>query len=105
MIITILNLMPIGMLDGGHIIRALFSNQKSYRIFSFNLSFHQVLSLFGAIIMAIMGYRLMTLLIFFLIRRHPGPVNDLIPLSSGRKVLGLGLLFMLIVCATPLWGI
>lgn len=55
--------------------------------------------------MAIMGYRLMTLLIFFLIRRHPGPVNDLIPLSSGRKVLGLGLLFMLIVCAIPLWGI
>lgn len=106
MLITMLNLMPVGMLDGGHISRALFSNRKVFKFFFFQLSFHRIISLIGILVTAILGYWPMALLMLFFGRAgHPGPVNDVIPLSNGRKILAVGLLFLLVVCATPLHSI
>jgi len=91
MIITMLNLMPIGMLDGGHISRALFGNK------------YRIISAIGIGIMLLLGYWLMALLILFLgLSRHAGPLNDTIPLSNGRKILGIGVFCLLVICATPL---
>ncbi|MEA1964230.1 MAG: site-2 protease family protein, partial [Candidatus Aerophobetes bacterium] len=105
MIITMLNLMPVGMLDGGHISRALFGNKKLGRS-SFRPSVHKVVSLIGVGVTAILGYWLMAvLMLFFGMVGHPGPVEDTIPLTKGRKVMGIGLFFLLVICATPLTGI
>ncbi|MCD6232091.1 site-2 protease family protein [Candidatus Aerophobetes bacterium] len=91
MVITMLNLMPIGMLDGGHISRALFGNK------------YRIISMIGIGIMLLLGYWLMALLIIFLgLFRHTGPVDDTIPLSNGRKILGIGVACLLVICATPL---
>lgn len=103
MLVTMLNLLPVGMFDGGHVSRALFGEKILFRIFSFKVSLHRMVSLIGVIVVAVMGYWLMALLmLLFGLRDHPGPVNDAIPLSNGRKILAVGLLGLLIVCAVPL---
>ena len=103
MLITMLNLMPVGMLDGGHISRALFGGRRLFRLAFFELSLARVISLIGVLVTAILGYWLMALLmLFFGVRGHPGPVDDALPLSNGRKILAVGLLCLLIVCATSL---
>ena len=106
MVITMLNLMPVGMLDGGHISRALFGGKRVFRFFFFELSLPRVISLIGVLVTVMLGYWLMALLILFLGGAgHPGPVNDAIPLSNGRKILALGLMCLLVVCITPLRSI
>ncbi len=106
MVITMLNLMPVGMLDGGHISRALFGGKKLFRFFFFEPSLPRVISLIGVLITVLLGYWLMALLILFLGGAgHPGPVDDTIPLSNRRKILALGLMGLLIVCTTPLRSI
>jgi len=42
------------------------------------------------------------LMLLFGVRGHPGPLDDAVPLSNGRRILAVGLLCLLIVCATPL---
>jgi len=106
MVITMLNLMPVGMLDGGHISMALFGGKRVFRFFFFELSLPRVISLIGVLVTVMLGYWLMALLILFLGGAgHPGPVNDTIPLSNGRKILALGLMCLLVVCITPLRSI
>jgi len=105
-LITMLNLMPVGMLDGGHISRALFGGRRLFKLAFFELSLPRVISLIGVLVTAILGYWLMALLMLFLgVRGHPGPVDDAVPLSNGRKILAVGLLCLLVVCATPLYSI
>ena len=93
MIITTLNLMPVATLDGGHISRALFGSR-----------FHWLVSFIGVGITFLLGYWLFGMLILlFAMRRHPGPTYDLIPLSKGRKLLSIGLLGILFLCAAPIY--
>jgi len=94
MIITMLNLLPVAELDGGHISRALFGQRR-----------HRLISFGGAGLALVLGYWLfgVLILIFALKRAHPGPINDVVPLSGGRHLVSLGLLVMLVLCATPLY--
>jgi len=93
MIITTLNLLPVAMLDGGHISRALFGSK-----------FHWLISFVGVGITFLLGYWLFgVLILLFAMRRHPGPTDDLIPLSKARKLLSLGLLGVLLICAAPIY--
>ena len=95
MIITTLNLLPVAMLDGGHISRALFGSK-----------FHWLISFIGVGITFLLGYWFFgVLILLFAMRRHPGPTNDLTPLSNGRKLLSLGLLGILFLCAAPIYQI
>ncbi|MFP3975699.1 MAG: site-2 protease family protein [Dehalococcoidia bacterium] len=94
MIITMLNLLPVSMLDGGHITRALFGGR-----------YHRIVSFIGAGVTFALGYWLfgILILIFAIRAKHPGPVDDSIALSSARKVVAVGLLAILIICAVPLY--
>jgi len=106
MLITMLNLMPVGMLDGGHISRALFGGKRVFRFFFFELSLPRIISLIGVLVTAMLGYWLMALLMLVLGGAgHPGPVNDATALSNGRKILAVGLVCLLVVCITPLRSI
>ncbi|MCS7140138.1 MAG: site-2 protease family protein [Candidatus Nezhaarchaeota archaeon] len=76
MLITFLNTLPVGQLDGGHVTRALFGSSK-----------HAKISLVAVVIMLITGFIVMamiSLLIFF--RGHPGPLDDVSPPSRSRRV-------------------
>lgn len=93
MIITTLNLLPVAALDGGHISRALFGSK-----------FHWLISFIGVGITFLLGYWFFgVLILLFAMRRHPGPTDDLIPLSKGRKLFSLGLLGIFFLCAAPIY--
>lgn len=90
--ITALNLVPIGQLDGGHILYCLIGRRA-----------HAVALLFVVLVvayMAITQYWLFSVMIVLMVLmglRHPPTANDNVPLSPGRVLLGwLTLAFLLI---------
>ena len=94
LLVTALNLLPSGQLDGGHIAYALFGAgyTKVARAVPFLL-------LPMGFLWA--GWVIWAVMLFFLGTRHPAPVFDEIPLSRGRRLVGIvaGILFL--VCFTP----
>ncbi|HIH36939.1 MAG TPA: site-2 protease family protein [Methanocellales archaeon] len=94
MLVTMLNLMPVGMLDGGHISRALLGGDL-----------HRVVSFIGVIATFMIGFWMMAVfMLFFAMSPHSGPLDDVSPLTPKRKLISLFLGSMLILCLTPLWG-
>jgi membrane-associated protease RseP (regulator of RpoE activity) len=93
--ITGLNLLPVGQLDGGHIIYALFGNSSKW-VYRSVIGLLLVLSVFynG-------GWLLLALLLLIFGVRHPRPVDALTPLDRKRKVLGVLMLLMFVVSFVP----
>ncbi len=94
LLVTALNLLPSGQLDGGHVAYAVFG--PGYAKVARAVPF----------ILLPMGYLwpgwiIWAVLLFFLGTRHPSPVFAEIPLSRGRRLVGFasGVLFLL--CFTP----
>jgi len=85
--VTALNLLPIGQLDGGHIVYGLFGRRS------------RVIYLIAIVVMAFItvffnpGWFLLLILIILFGFRHPPPVDDATPLDGRRKLLG-GLIFL-----------
>lgn len=96
LLITALNLTPIGQLDGGHILYALLRT-KAHLVAS--------LLLLAAIVAVVLsGYYAWTLMLFLLILmgpKHPPTANDDIPLGAGRTVLGWLTLAFILIGFTP----
>ncbi|MBX3065146.1 MAG: site-2 protease family protein [Anaerolineae bacterium] len=97
MFLTVLNLIPMGQLDGGHVMYTLFGRAAwtiAYIAFA-GLLVLGTLGFYSLIIYALLG--LMTGL------RHPPPNNDITPLDWRRRLLGYAtiLLFFLIVTPNP----
>ncbi len=81
-LVTAINLMPAGQLDGGHVFRALFGDRSRY------LSYAVVVVLFGIGLLYYTGWLFFGILILFLGARHPPPLNDLSPLDVKRYAVG-----------------
>lgn len=81
--ITALNLVPVGQLDGGHIARAMFGSRGGQVISSVAMWSLLLLALF-----VWPGLMLWALIVFFLAGRGTPPLNDVTPLTPGRRVLG-----------------
>lgn len=89
LVVTSINLLPAGMLDGGHAVRAAFGHRA-----------HALLSYAGVAIAALMGFYPMAILIALLMRRgHVGPLDDLSPLSPSRRLVGVALIAVFILSA------
>lgn len=89
LLVTSLNLLPGGMLDGGHAMRALFGPRL-----------HALLSWVAVGVAAVLGYWPMAILILLLIRRgHPGPLDDISAASPPHAVLGVVLLLIFLLSA------
>lgn len=80
--ITSLNLLPIGQLDGGHIIYALFG-ERSRLIFRLTLLAITIICLFYNV-----GWLLLVIILIAIGYKHPRPVDDQTPLDWRRKVIG-----------------
>lgn len=94
--ITALNLIPIGQLDGGHILYALLL-RRSGRV-------AQTLLAAAMIAVVVWGYWGWTLMIFLLMLMgpvHPPTANDDMPLGTGRTILGWASLLFVLVGFTP----
>ena len=100
--ITALNLMPVGQLDGGHTVRALFGHRVGRVISSVALWSLLLLGLF-----VWRGLLMWAILAFFIAANPTPPLDDLTPLTPGRRWLGyvtLGLLLLILVPLPPeLW--
>ena len=100
--ITGLNLMPVGQLDGGHTVRALFGHRVGRAISSVALWSLLLLGLF-----VWRGLLMWAILAFFIAGNPTPPLDDLTPLTPGRRWLGyatLGLLLLILVPLPPeLW--
>lgn len=94
LLVTALNLLPVGQLDGGHITYALFWKRSKllstifYVVFLFICLFYYV------------GWLLLVILLV-IIRRHPPTMNDSIPLDRKRKIIGILTLILFVLAFTP----
>jgi membrane-associated protease RseP (regulator of RpoE activity) len=97
LLVTALNLMPVGQLDGGHVTYALFP------------AYHRYISL-GAIGLLVVcgmlfwkGWLMWAVLLTFLGWRHPPPYLYWLPLDRRRQVLGVItiVVFVLTFCPAP----
>jgi membrane-associated protease RseP (regulator of RpoE activity) len=94
--ITALNLMPIGQLDGGHILYTLIG-RRAHKV--------ALAVLFGGIAAMIysgvFSYALLLFLLMLMGVKHPPTANDQISLGPGRHVLGWATLAFLVIGFTP----
>ena len=90
--VTGLNLFPIGQLDGGHVSRAIFGD-KYYRYVSW-------IAFFGMLLINWMMAFLVLLLSRFSFE-HPGPLNDVSPLTTSRKIISITF-FVILILTVPM---
>jgi membrane-associated protease RseP (regulator of RpoE activity) len=95
LLVTSLNLLPAGQLDGGHIFYVLFGSRGSKRILPIVL-----LALIG-LGFVWNGWWLWAVLIFFLGRTHAEPMDQITDLDQKRKWLGVFTLVIFFLVFTP----
>ncbi len=98
MLVTALNLLPAGQLDGGHIVFGLLGRRWAQRVT------YGVIALLGLLGFVWDGWWMWALLIFFIANRHAPILNDVTPLAPRQRAVGLLtlLLFLLLFTPTPL---
>jgi len=102
LLVTSLNLMPIGQLDGGHITYAMFG-ERAHKIALIAFALLIVLNLFLISNYNSYVWVLWSLLILFFIRfHHPPTLNDFQNLGTGRKLLGWLAILIFILCFSPM---
>jgi membrane-associated protease RseP (regulator of RpoE activity) len=90
MVVTMLNLLPAAMLDGGHVARSTLAGDKSRLVLTF--ASVALLLLVGT------EFMLMAFLIVFMsMFKHPGPLDDVSSLSRSRKLLTVALIAVFIL--------
>jgi len=94
LLVTALNLMPIGQLDGGHVTYSLF-RERAHRISRVASWICVALVYFGP------SWILWAILVRVLGRRHPPTRDDELPVGSARAVVGLLSLLVFVVCFVP----
>jgi membrane-associated protease RseP (regulator of RpoE activity) len=96
MLITGLNMLPVGQLDGGHVAHAVLGRGARY------LAYGVIVS--AIVYMFWLGqptWMLMIILITIFGITHPPTANDAVPLGWGRRILGLACLLIPILCFSP----
>jgi membrane-associated protease RseP (regulator of RpoE activity) len=97
LLVTALNLLPIGQLDGGHIARAMFG-YRAGRIVS-------TVAMWTLLLVAVFfrpGLMMWAILVFFLAGRPIPPLDDLTPLTPARMALGVFAFLILAAILAPL---
>ena len=90
MVVTMLNLLPAAMLDGGHVARSTLANDKARMILTFA---SVALLLFTGTEFLIMAF----LIVFMSMFKHPGPLDDVSSLSRNRKLLTVALVAVFVL--------
>jgi hypothetical protein len=87
--ITLLNLLPTGMLDGGHTLRSVINNDFARTAFT-------AVSILTLLI--IQQWLMLALVLFLSMYKHPGPLDDVSKLSGKRKLVAVLLLLIFALC-------
>jgi membrane-associated protease RseP (regulator of RpoE activity) len=90
MVVTMLNLLPAAMLDGGHVARSTLVGDKPRLVLTFA---SVALLLFTGTEFLIMAF----VIVFMSMFKHPGPLDDVSSLSRNRKLLTVALVAVFIL--------
>lgn len=95
-LVTALNLLPAGQLDGGHVARALLGDNAKY------LSYAAFFTLIGiSLWTGFLSWLILAVFVLVIGLRHPPPLNDLSRLRPGRKAVGFVVLVILVLSFHP----
>ena len=97
LLVTALNLLPIGQLDGGHMSSAMFGRRTSGAIGS--------IAMWTLLLLAVFvwpGLMMWALLVFFIAGTSAPPLNDLTPLTPNRQWIGYATFGILALILAPL---
>src|SRR6266498_669440 len=106
LLVTALNLVPVGTLDGGHVAYGLFG-EKARRIFPIAIGALIALSFLPALLTLSLGsfnfsWLLWVFLLFWLGNVRAQPLDDITPLDGKRRALGFFVLILFFVLFTPI---
>ena len=89
LLLTGLNLIPIGQTDGGHIARSLMSEKN-----------HRIVTYISAGILTILGFFFFAILLLLMYSQtgHPGPLDDISSVSNSRKIITILGLVLTVLC-------
>lgn len=93
-LVTAINLLPSGQLDGGHISRALLGDNSRYLSYA-TIGALFIMGLFFA------GWLFFAIIVLFLGLRHPPPLNDISKIGIKRQVVGVIALVILLTAFVP----
>jgi membrane-associated protease RseP (regulator of RpoE activity) len=86
MFVTMLNLMPAAMLDGGHVSRSLLGEKT-----------RAVLTILSIAYLVFVSFPMAIFVLFLSMYRHPGPLDDVSSLSTSRKLLAIVLVIIFVL--------
>jgi len=95
LLVTAMNLIPAGQLDGGHVLYVLFGQKKARSLLPIVLGALILLGIFW------MGWWLWAALIFLLGRSYAEPLDQITPLDSRRKTLAIIGLIVFLLTFSP----
>src|SRR5512139_615133 len=103
LIVTMINLLPIGQLDGGHVIYSLFGRRQ----WQVAVVAEFILLGLGMYLAITTGQFLNVWLMWAILvqvfgLRHPPPLDDLTPLDAKRKIIGWATIVIFFLIFTPL---
>jgi len=94
LLVTFLNLIPAGQLDGGHVVYALFG-QRVRKVFPVFLVIILLLGFFWS------GWWLWAFIIYLIGRSHAEPLDQITQLDTRRKTLAVVILVIFLLVLTP----
>jgi membrane-associated protease RseP (regulator of RpoE activity) len=96
LLVTSLNLIPAGQLDGGHVLYSLLGDRA--RLFTWPI----IIALAALGLLAWPGWFLWAGLVFLFGQGHPGPLDSVTRLDLRRKVLAVAVLAIFVLTFTPI---
>jgi len=94
LLVTALNLLPAGTLDGGHVVFALFGQKARY-------AFPVILVLLGVLGFFWMGWWLWAAILLWLGRVQAQLLDEITQLDTSRRVLAVVVLILFVLVFTP----
>ena len=91
LVVTMINMLPTAMLDGGHVARSIAGERTRYAL--------RILSIVFLFVAGTEFWFMAFLVLFMSMVKHPGPLDDVSGLSKSRKLLTIALVAIFISCS------
>lgn len=102
LLITAMNLLPLGQLDGGHITYTLFGKQQAAQLFLPIIAILSLITLYTFLAYNTLTWMLWIFLLFFLGRVHAEPLDDVTPLDPKRRWIAILTLLIFLLVFVPI---